>query len=152
MSHEERTDGGAAPSGDGDSSASNAQGGCTCQGGCAYQGGRTYTSTGTVSVQVSVESGKDRVTVFFVPDCHHVVQHGSKSYAVFVSCSGNACAVLRDLEKGCCINVKRKPSELRSAVMSAAVARCKVEINVEKGCDGKQLTLTGITVPAKRDK
>ena len=146
MSHEDRKDGGAAPSGDGGSSAPNAQGGCTCQGGC------TYTSTGTISVQVSVESGKARVTIFFVPDCHHVVQHGSKSYAVFVSCNGNACAVLRDLEKGCCINVKCKPSELRSAAMSAAVDRCKVEINVEKTCDGKQLMLTGITVPAKRDK
>ena len=71
------------------------------------QDGRTYTSTGTINVQVSVE--KTDVTICFIPDSHHVVQHGRKSYSVFVSCNGNACAVLRDLEK-CCM--KCKPSKL----------------------------------------
>lgn len=127
------------------------------------QAGRIYRSAGTISVQVSVEGDETGVTIFFVPDCHHVVQHGSKSYAVFVSCSGNACAVLRDLEKDCCkkdcckkdccIEVKCKLSELGLALMPAAVSQCRVGISVEAeaGDDG-ELTLTSITIPAKRDK
>ena len=134
---------------------------------------RIYTSAGTISVQVSVKGDETGAMIFFVPDCHHVVQHGSKSYAVFVSCSGNACAVLRDLEKecckkdcrkkdyckkdcckrGCCIKVKCKLSELGLALMPAAVSQCRVGINVEaEAGDAGELTLTSITVPAKRNK
>lgn len=113
-------------------------------------GGRIYTSAGTIRVQVSVE--KTDATIFFVPDNHHVVRHGSKSYAVFVSCNDNPCAVLHDLEKDCCINVTHTFSGFKIAMTSAAVGQCKVEINVKKGGADKQLTLTSITVPAKRDK
>ena len=118
-----------------------------------------YASTGTIRVQVQssqTEPAAAGMTIFFVPDCHHVVQHGSKSWAVFVPCNGSTGAMLRDLKKGCCIAVKCEPSKLRFAVISAAAIsaaaanQCKVEINVE--CDDQQLTLTEITFPAKRDK
>ena len=111
-----------------------------------------YTSTGTVRMQLKVMNSTPDMKVLFVPDSHHSLRHDDQTYAVFVSRNRNVSNPhAEECKKGeCCIQVASPSFRLWFDLRHAAINQCKVEIDVE--VSGNKLTLTGITIPAKRDK
>ena len=126
----------------------------------------TYKSQGTVSCGTGSTGG---TWINFVPHGDYLVKHEGKSYAVFINNSGEDC-----LRKPCTDehgnpveikikldmgnnNLALKCSELKvseiltwAAAQSAAMTRSKVQVEVGKGKENRDvLKLIGITVPAQ---
>lgn len=115
-----------------------------------------YTSTGTIK-RLKVNRGDPVTELFFVPDCHHSVQHDDALYAVFIPFDGSSAPPEFDAVKvrkchqkeSCCIQVECP--KLWLALSHAVANQCKVDVKIKVRHNGA-LLLVGATIPAKSAK
>ena len=102
----------------------------------------TYTSKGTIRVELDLTTGCRTKKLFFVPDHDYSIAHGKKTFAVFVSQSGNAIVMEYDRDK-------EEEIEIEAAhITPTDWANTKVEVQVKRTSSA---TEAAAKVDAERD-